>query len=162
MTNKSLEENVVLALKKKGWRVATAESCTGGMAASSLVNVSGASEVFQEGYITYSNEAKHRLLGVEEEALQSFGAVSSQVAVQMAQGAARAAGTEAGISTTGIAGPLGGTKEKPVGLVYIACCVRDSVWVKENHFKGTRMEIRQQAARMALEMLWNALEQTAD
>lgn len=152
-----LEEKVVERLKEKGWRVTCAESCTGGMIASALVNVSGVSQVFEEGYVTYSNAAKHRLLGVTKKALESFGAVSRQVAEQMAQGAAKAADTQAAIAVTGIAGPEGGTPQKPVGLVYIGCFVEGKTFVTENHFKGSRMEIRQQTTQAALSLLLESL-----
>ena len=157
MINESIEEAVVLKLKEKGFHVVCAESCTGGMISSALVNVPGASDVLNESYVTYANSAKHKLLGVEEEALQTFGAVSRQVAEQMAVGAARAAGAEASIAVTGIAGPDGGTPEKPVGLVYIGCSVEGEVTVTENHFKGSRMEIRKQTTGAALTLLYNCL-----
>lgn len=157
MINESIEEAVVLKLKEKRFHVVCAESCTGGMISSALVNVPGASDVLNESYVTYANSAKHKLLGVEEEALQTFGAVSRQVAEQMAVGAARAAGAEASIAVTGIAGPDGGTPEKPVGLVYIGCSVEGEVTVTENHFKGSRMEIRKQTTGAALTLLYNCL-----
>ena len=100
--------------------------------------------------MTYSNEAKHRLLGVEQEALSEYGAVSQQVAFQMAEGAARAAGADAAIAVTGIAGPGGGTAQKPVGLVYIGTYLCGNIRVTENHFLGERYEIRKQAAEAAL------------
>lgn len=117
--NSSLEEKIVSLLQEKGWKIASAESCSGGMIASRLVNVSGVSDVFEEGYITYSNAAKHKLLGVSKQSLGQYGAVSSQVAGEMALGAARQARARAAIAVTGIAGPGGGTPQKPVGLVYI-------------------------------------------
>ena len=119
--NSSLEEKIVSLLQEKGWKIASAESCSGGMIASRLVNVSGVSDVFEEGYITYSNAAKHKLLGVSKQSLGQYGAVSSQVAGEMALGAARQARARAAIAVTGIAGPGGGTPQKPVGLVYISC-----------------------------------------
>lgn len=148
-----LEEKIVEKLKEKGWQVTSAESCTGGMIASRLVNVAGVSDIFMEGYITYANSAKHRLLGVSNEALDTWGAVSRQVAEQMARGAAEKAGAQAAIAVTGIAGPDGGTPEKPVGLVYIGCFTGGRTVVTENHFKGNRLEIRQQTAQAALELL---------
>lgn len=155
----SIEEKVVHILKEKGFHVTCAESCTGGMIAATLVNVAGVSDVLNESYVTYANSAKHKLLGVQEEALRLYGAVSSQVAEQMAKGAAEAAGAEAAIAVTGIAGPDGGTAEKPVGLVYIGCCVNGKVSVTENHFKGDRMEIRKQATGAALALLNSCLKQ---
>lgn len=153
----SLEEEAVRSLREKGYTITTAESCTGGMIASTLINVAGISEIYKEGYITYSNEAKHKLLKVEEEALQKFGAVSREVAFQMAKGAADAAKAEAALAVTGIAGPDGGTKEKPVGLVYIGCYVMGKVRVTENRFSGDRLMIRQQTTRKALELLLDCL-----
>lgn len=150
---KSLEEQVVEKLKEKGWQVTSAESCTGGMIAAALVNVAGVSDVFKEGYITYANSSKHKLLGVTKEALNTWGAVSRQVAEQMAAGAAKEAGAQTAIAVTGIAGPDGGTLEKPVGLVYIGCFVNGRTVVTENHFKGSRLEIRKQTTQAALTLL---------
>jgi len=151
--NRSPEEKIVSILQEKGWQVTCAESCSGGMIASRLVNVAGVSEVFGEGYVTYSNSAKHKLLGVSEQALEEYGAVSPQVAEQMARGAAKEARAQAAIAVTGIAGPGGGTPEKPVGLVYIGCYVDGEVFVTENHFQGSRMEIRTQTTEAALSLL---------
>ena len=108
----SLEERVVALLKQRGFTVTTTESCTGGLLAGRLLNVAGASEVYREGYITYSNEAKEKLLEVSKDTLSAYGAVSEQTALEMAQGAARQAGAQAALATTGIAGPDGGTEEK--------------------------------------------------
>ena len=144
------ESRLVKLLLEKDLQITCAESCTGGMIASLLVNVPGVSEVLMESYVTYSNEAKHRLLGVEQEALSEYGAVSQQVAFQMAEGAARAAGADAAIAVTGIAGPGGGTAQKPVGLVYIGTYLCGNIRVTENHFLGERYEIRKQAAEAAL------------
>lgn len=155
----SLEEEVVKALLAKGFAITTAESCTGGMIASTLINVAGISEIYKEGYITYSNEAKQKLLGVDKEALERFGAVSEIVASQMAQGAALAAGAEAALAVTGIAGPDGGTEEKPVGLVYIGCYLNGKVTVTRNQFTGTRLMIRQETTKQALELLLKCLNE---
>lgn len=144
------ESRLVKLLLEKDLQITCAESCTGGMIASRLVNVPGVSEILMESYVTYSNEAKHRLLGVEQEALSKYGAVSQQVAFQMAEGAARAAGADAAIAVTGIAGPGGGTAQKPVGLVYIGTYLCGNIRVTENHFLGERYEIRKQAAEAAL------------
>lgn len=144
------ESRLVKLLLEKDLQITCAESCTGGMIASRLVNVPGVSEILMESYVTYSNEAKHRLLEVEQEALSKYGAVSQQVAFQMAEGAARAAGADAAIAVTGIAGPGGGTAQKPVGLVYIGTYLCGNIRVTENHFLGERYEIRKQAAEAAL------------
>ncbi len=153
----SLEETIVDKLIERGLHVACAESCTGGMIASTLVNVSGVSEVMNESYITYSNEAKRRLLQVKEDALSRYGAVSRQVAQQMAVGAAGASGADVSIAVTGIAGPSGGTEEKPVGLVYIGCSVCGNVVVTENHFQGNRTQVREQTTQAALKLLLEML-----
>ena len=150
---KTLEETVVELLAEKGFHITTAESCTGGMIAGTLVNVAGASEVLNEGYVTYSNEAKERLVRVSHQTLEQFGAVSEQTAREMAEGAARAAKAEAALSATGIAGPGGGTAEKPVGLVYIGCYLNGKTTVKECRFTGNRMENRLHTVETALEML---------
>lgn len=149
----TLEEAVAGLLIKKGFTVTTAESCTGGKLAGRIMNVSGVSEAYKEGYITYSNEAKMKLLGVKKETLDSYGAVSRQTAGEMAVGAAAAAGADAALSVTGIAGPEGGTKEKPVGLVYIGCFVRGRVRVEEFHFNGNREKNRDYAVVRALTLL---------
>ena len=158
----SLEERAVQALTARGCEITTAESCTGGMLASMLVNAAGASEIFKEGYITYSNEAKSRLLGVDAQALDRYGAVSETVARQMAEGAAAAAGATAALSVTGIAGPGGGTKEKPVGLVYIGCYLDGTTTAERNLFHGSRLEIREASARRALELLLARMEELGD
>ena len=140
-------------LKRKKMTVATAESCTGGMVASTLINVPGASDVFNEGYITYSNEAKQKILGVKKKTLKKAGAVSEACAEEMAKGAAKAADARAAISVTGIAGPDGGTEEKPVGLVYIGCCIDEKVWVESYHMNGDRQKVREISVKKALDML---------
>lgn len=152
-----IEEKVVAKLKEKRMQVTCAESCTGGMIASTLVNVAGVSDVFRESYVTYANDSKHKLLGVEEGTLESYGAVSRQVAEQMARGAARAAAADAAVAVTGVAGPDGGTQEKPVGLVYIGCYVNGKMAVTENHFQGNRLEIRKQTTQAALTLLYGCL-----
>ena len=131
---KTLEEEVGRASCPKHLTVTTAESCTGGLIAGTLINAAGASDVLNEGYVTYSNEAKERLVHVSHETLERYGAVSAQTAQEMAEGAARAAGADAAVSATGIAGPGGGSVEKPVGLVYIGCCLNGRTVVKECRF----------------------------
>ena len=146
---KSLEEVVVDLLAERKLHVTTAESCTGGLIAGTLVNVAGASDVLNEGYVTYSNEAKERLI----ETLETYGAVSGRTAHEMAEGAAKAANADAALSATGIAGPGGGTEEKPVGLVYIGCYLNGKTTVKECRWNGSRMENRLDTVKAALEML---------
>lgn len=153
----SLEERLVTRLAEKGLTVTTAESCTGGLIAGTIVNAAGASDVLKEGYITYSNEAKEHLLGVSHKTLEEFGAVSEQTAREMAEGAAKAANADVALSATGIAGPGGGTKEKPVGLVYVGCFVCGQTIVEKCCFQGSRIENRlytvEKALNMALEEL---------
>ncbi len=144
-----MEEELVEILTKKQYKITTAESCTGGLVAATIVNVSGASEVFQAGFVTYANEAKEKELGVKSETLQTYGAVSEKTAKEMAIGCAAHAKAQVGISTTGIAGPGGGTAEKPVGLVYIGCAVRSNVYVEKNVFSGDQ-QVRRQAADRAI------------
>lgn len=149
----TIEEKLVKMLKKRGLTMSTAESCTGGMIAAKLVNVSGVSEVFRSGAVTYANEAKMQLLGVKKKTLRKYGAVSAQTAEEMAIGAAMNLDTDVAVAVTGIAGPDGGTKEKPVGLVYIGCYVCGQVNVYECHFTGTREKIRESTTIMALNLI---------
>lgn len=153
----SLEERVAALLKQRGLTVTTTESCTGGLLAGRLLNAAGVSEVYKEGYITYSNEAKEKLLHVSHETLETYGAVSEQTALEMVQGAARQAGAQAALATTGIAGPDGGTPEKPAGLVYIGCYVNGVTIVEEHLFAGERAQVRSLAVEAALLLLEQAL-----
>ncbi|MGH4140539.1 competence/damage-inducible protein A [Clostridium sp.] len=131
--------------------IATAESCTGGMVAAKLINYPGISSVFMDGAVTYSNEAKINRLGVSKETLDKYGAVSSEVAAEMAQGIAKTAGTDIGISTTGIAGPDGGSDEKPVGLVYVGLYMKGEVKTKMFKLSGDRQRIRERATMQLLD-----------
>ncbi len=149
---KTIEEILVARLKEKNFTITTVESCTGGLLAGKIVNAKGASDVFQEGYITYSNEAKERLVHVSSQTLEKYGAVSRDTAREMAEGAAKVAGAEVALSTTGIAGPGGGTSEKPVGLVYIACTVLGKTEILKNVFTGSRQEVREKSVAKALEL----------
>ena len=151
--NETMEETVVRLLTKYGLTVATAESCTGGMVAAKIINVPGASDVFDQGYITYSNKSKRKILDVSKATLKKYGAVSEQTAREMALGGVLAADADDCVAVTGLAGPDGGTEEKPVGLVYVSCCMKDEVIVEECHFNGTRQEIREHAAVTALDLL---------
>lgn len=153
----TLEEAIVEILKERGFTLTTAESCTAGKLAGRIMNVAGASEVYNEGYITYANAAKEKLLGVKHETLETYGAVSEQTAAEMAIGAAKEAGANAALSVTGIAGPGGGTPEKPVGLVYIGCYVEGKVTVKKCLFKGNREKNRDSAVVQALTLLRSEL-----
>ncbi|MCI7262207.1 MAG: competence/damage-inducible protein A [Clostridium sp.] len=149
----TLESVVVDLLKKYDLTVTTAESCTGGLVAARLVNVPGASEVFREGFVTYSNKAKKKYLDVSKSTLRKYGPVSEQTAKEMATGGVFATDADACVAVTGLAGPDGGTEDKPVGLVYIACYMKDSVKVEEYRFKGNREKIREQATVQALDLL---------
>jgi PncC family amidohydrolase len=129
-------QDVVLLLKERGLTLATAESCTGGLISAEITSVSGSSDVFGFGVCTYANEAKMKLLGVREDTLSSVGAVSEETAVQMAEGVRRLAGADIAVSVTGIAGPTGGTPEKPVGTVYIGCSTEKGAFAKRYLFTG--------------------------
>jgi nicotinamide-nucleotide amidase len=153
-----LEEVVVHRLAALGKTLAVAESCTGGNLAHRITNVAGASEVFGEGFVTYSNEAKTRALGVPAELIGEHGAVSEPVARAMAEGAMRDAGADFGLATTGIAGPGGGTPEKPVGTVFIALAVRGGeTRVGRYYFPTDRGTFKDIAVQTALDMLRAAL-----
>ncbi len=156
-SNVTLEMAVYHLLKEKQLTVTTAESCTGGLLAGRLINVPGISEYLKEGYVTYSNEAKEKLLGVEAEILKKHGAVSSQTAEAMARGGAKAAGADICIAVTGIAGPDGGTIEKPVGLVYMSCFCRGKLYTEKNQYSGDRGKIREYAVASALTLLREAV-----
>lgn len=149
----TLEETVVSLLREKRKTVATAESCTGGLLAGRLTNVPGSSDVFTVGLVTYSNEAKQQLLQIPHALLASVGAVSSEVAKAMAERVRELAGTDYGIGITGIAGPGGGTAEKPVGLVYIALATPEGVRAEKNLFTGIRADVRLRSTQSALNLL---------
>ena len=148
-----MEDKVIKLLIEHHLTITTAESCTGGLIAATLVNVPGVSGQFEEGYITYSNEAKEKLLGVSHETLEKYGAVSSQTAEEMAKGAKKAAHADISIISTGIAGPDGGTKEKPVGLVYLACALGEETEMERHIFSGDRQEVRQASVQAALALV---------
>ena len=150
---------IVDRLASMNMTVATAESCTGGLIASSIVDIAGASDCFNEGYITYSNEAKMRNLSVKESTLMRYGAVSTQTAKEMAMGVRKKAHADFGIASTGIAGPGGGSPEKPVGLVYIACAYDDKCQVRQLNLLGDRSQVRHQAADEALQLLSDCMDE---
>ncbi len=153
----TLEMAVAELLAKRGFTMTAAESCTGGLLAARMINVPGVSGVFKAGFVTYANEAKQKLIGVCQETLELYGAVSRETAKEMALGAAREAGADVAVSITGIAGPDGGTAQKPVGLVYIGCFVAGQLEVREYHFSGNRMKIRENTVAAALVQLRNML-----
>ncbi len=146
-------EKVVAKLLGAGQTLATAESCTGGLIGHLITGTPGASGCFPGGIIAYSNEIKVRMLGVLEETLQRVGAVSEDVALEMAEGVRSRFGATWGIGVTGIAGPGGGTEEKPVGLVFIAVAGPDGAEVRRNTFSGDRDQVKEQTAGTALDML---------
>ena len=156
--NIELLHKVSSLLKEKGLTVATAESCTGGLIAHMLTNVSGSSLYFDRGVVSYSNRAKMELLGVPSQVLEKHGAVSEETAKAMAEGVKLRSGVDVGVSTTGIAGPTGGTKDKPVGLVYIGVSTRDETVVKKFLFKGDRLSNKESACEAALKMLFELLK----
>jgi len=161
MYNKELRDKAsrLLALcHKRGMKITVAESCTGGLLAGLLTEIPNCSPVFEVGFVTYSNDAKCELLDVRSELIEAHGAVSEQVAKAMAEGALRKAYAGISCAITGIAGPSGGTKQKPVGLVYIAVATPKKLTVKKNNFKGTRTEIRLASVKKSVDMLSTALK----
>lgn len=155
----TLTEHIITLAKEKKLLITTAESCTGGMVAAALTDISGASAVFERGFITYDNLAKHQMLGVPLSLLQSVGAVSKEVAKAMAEGALNHSPCHLSVAVTGIAGPTGGTAEKPVGLVHIASKFMAQETIhEEHHFSGTRPEIRHAATHAALNLLLKMLK----
>ncbi len=155
--NMTLEESIVHLLKAAGMTLTTVESCTGGLLTGRIINAAGASEVFQEGFVTYANRAKRKLVGVKKSTLKEYTAVSEETAREMAEGGLQAAEADACISVTGIAGPDGGTEEKPVGLVYIGCCIQGKTVVRKYQFTGNRQKIRDHAVVSALVLLRECL-----
>lgn len=149
----TIEKVVGDLLIKNNLKISTAESCTGGMIASRLVSIPGISDVFLEGAVTYTNEAKVRTLNVKEETLKKYGAVSEETAREMAEGMAKRTGSDIAVVTTGIAGPGGGTEEKPVGLVYIGLYYKGEVFVYKNVFNGNRQAVRTKATVRALDIV---------
>ncbi len=148
----TLESVLGRVLRDAHMTVATAESCTGGLVANLITDVPGSSDYFKGGVVSYWNEVKNELLGVSKEILNYFGAVSEPTAVMMAEGVRKLIGTDVGLATTGIAGPTGGTPEKPVGLVYMAVSVRGKITVIKRIFKGDRLFVKKQAAYTVLDL----------
>ncbi len=153
-----VEDKTAELLLEKNITVAVAESLTGGLVASRLISYPGISKVFKEGFVTYSNEAKMNTLHVNRNTLSKYGAVSEETAKEMAYGAAQAAGTDLGVSTTGIAGPDGGTEEKPVGLAYVCVYYKDKFSVNKILATGSREIIRNRAATSALDLIRSCIE----
>ena len=150
----TLARSVLDACRARGWHIATAESCTGGLVAGALTAIAGSSDVVERGFVTYSNEAKSELLGVSFETIAAHGSVSAETARVMAQGAVGRAPVDLAISVTGIAGPGGATPTKPVGLVFFGLARREGTWRTERYvFPGDRSAVRQAALEAALKLL---------
>lgn len=151
-------EAILAACKQQGRTIATVESCTGGLLSATLTELAGSSAMFTHGYVTYSNEAKHEMVGVELRTLGQHGAVSEPVAREMAEGALRRARVDVAVSITGITGPGGGTEKKPVGTVHFACAAKGKPTAHAlKNFNGDRSTIRAAAVDQALEMILEAL-----
>lgn len=153
----TMEEALVNLMHKHHLTFATAESCTGGLLAGRLVNVPGVSECFREGFITYANDAKMKYLGVSEDTLRQFGAVSEECAREMSEGLAKATGADVAVATTGLAGPGGGTEEKKPGLVYISCTVNGKTAAEKYQLNGNRGKVRHTAVVRALTLMRHAI-----
>lgn len=147
-------------LADKKLMITTAESCTGGGVSYALTDTSGSSRYLNQAFVTYSNQAKHTLLGVQKQTLKDYGAVSEQTVIQMAQGAAKAAQSDVAIAVSGIAGPTGGSAEKPVGLVWFAVFFKQQIHSESFIFKGSRSEIREQAIQFVLEKTIKIIKST--
>lgn len=158
--NNSLSEQLGGLLRSKGLLMGTAESCTGGRIANMVTLVAGSSDYFVGGVVSYSNEVKHNVLGVSEDSLRLHGAVSREVVEQMAQGAIRTLGCNCSVATSGVAGPGGGSPEKPVGTVWIAAALKEQVVSHCYHFGTVRAENIQSAADTALTMLLELLQKS--
>ncbi len=165
-----LAEQLASALLKHGWMLATAESCTGGMIAARCTDLAGSSQWLERGFVSYSNEAKHDMLGVDPALIAQHGAVSAEVAQAMALGALRHSQAQVSLAVTGVAGPTGGSKEKPVGTVWFAWALpsdtgptlgSDTAWVKTEcvHFNGDRASVREATLQHALATLLHWLQQ---
>ena len=158
--NNSLSEQLGGLLRSKGLLMGTAESCTGGRIANMVTLVAGSSDYFVGGVVSYTNEVKHNVLGVSEDSLRLHGAVSREVVEQMAQGAIRTLGCDCSVATSGVAGPGGGSPEKPVGTVWIAAALKEQVVSHCYHFGTVRAENIQSAADTALTMLLELLQKS--
>jgi len=158
LIDEKLLDKVSTLLKKQKLTLATAESCTGGLIAHTLTNVSGSSDYFDRGVISYSNKAKTDLLDVPKDILKKYGAVSEQVAKAMGEGVRKKSNADIGIATTGIAGPTGGTPSKPVGLVYVALSTYNKTDVRKYLFTGNRLQNKESACNQALLLLYDYLK----
>lgn len=157
LNDDSIETVVGRQLREKNWRMAAAESCTGGLVSSRITAIAGASDYFERAFITYSNEAKIEMLGVPPELLNQHGAVSEPVARAMAEGALKQAKVNVALAITGIAGPTGGSPDKPVGTVFVACSTLSHTQVEKHLFGGSREAVQEQSSQAALVLLWRVL-----
>jgi nicotinamide-nucleotide amidase len=153
----SLEKTIGSHLRNNGWTLSVSESCTGGLICDRITNVSGSSDYFMGGMVNYSNESKSRHLGVPSNDIKKYGAVSPQVAKKMARGVRKTFDTTFGLSTTGVAGPTGGTKRSPVGRVFIGLANRRRTWVWKEDLKGSRIQIKGMATEKALQYFYEIL-----
>ena len=158
MTN----EQIISKLIEENISISTAESCTGGSLGKIITSVPGASSIYGYGFITYANEAKEKILGVSHETLEKHGAVSPDTALEMAKGARAVSGSDIAVSVTGIAGPGGGTDEKPVGLVYIAIADKDGAEFRKLNLSGSRDEVRAQSCDKTFELIAERLKGTGE
>jgi PncC family amidohydrolase len=152
-----LERLIGNVLRKNGWTLSIAESCTGGLICDRITNVSGSSDYFMGGMVNYSNQSKVKHLRIPLDYIKKYGAVSPQVARKMAQGIRKTFGTTFGLSSTGVAGPTGGTKRSPVGRVFIGLTAGKKVWVKKLDLKGNRREIKEKTTEKALHFFYEIL-----
>jgi len=157
MRNSLLEKTIGDLLRKEGWTLSASESCTGGLICDRITNVSGSSDYFMGGMVNYSNESKSTHLGVPSNDIKKYGAVSPQVARKMAQGVRKAFGTTFGLSTTGVAGPTGGTKRAPIGRVFIGLASGRRTLVWKEDLKGSRIQIKRKATEKALQFFYEIL-----
>ena len=159
MTSNNSAKKLLNICRKSKFTIVTAESCTGGLLSSLFIANAGASKVIESGYITYSNQAKYKILGISKNIIDNYGAVSKEVSMSMADKATSISGADIAISITGIAGPTGGTKNKPVGLVYHGLKLKsiNKIFCEKKYYSGNRKEIQKQAANYAIEFTLNTL-----
>jgi PncC family amidohydrolase len=152
-----LEKAIGDLIREREWTLSVAESCTGGLICDCITDITGSSDYFKGGMVTYSNESKAKHLGIPLDDIKRFGAVSPQVARRMAQGVRKAFGTTFGLSTTGVAGPTGGTKRAPIGRVFIGLAIGRKTWVRREDLRGSRKEIKRKASEKALQFFYERL-----
>ena len=151
-------KEVVELLIQRGLKVTSAESCTGGLFAAHITSVSGSSECFEGSFVTYSNEIKHRMINVREETLEKYGAVSEECILEMAENSRKIMKSDIAIAISGIAGPSGGTDDKPVGLVWICLAAEGYIKAYKNIFSGDRQEVREQSVMFSLNLIENFIK----